>query len=110
MNALIRCIALVLFVPLALAACSRSNNVLLGRVETDINGHRIAITDCYQFFGIPEAQKLGEGSYRYAPCKDSVVTIQGDSLFVNGIAFGDLAAGDSVTVEHGKVRVNGTSR
>ena len=110
MNALIRCIALVLFVPLALAACSRSNNVLLGRVETDINGHRVAVTDCYQFFGIPQAQKLAEGSYRYAPCKDAMVTIQGDSLFVNGTSYGDLGASDSVTVDHGKVLINGTSR
>jgi hypothetical protein len=95
---------------LTLAACSRSNNVLLGRVEADINGHRVAVTDCYQFYGIPEPQKLGEGSYRYAPCKDSVVTLQGNSLFVNGTAYGDLAADDSVTVNHGKVLINGISR
>ena len=106
MNALIRCLPVAL-VLLALAACSRSNNVLLGRVEADINGHRVAVTDCYQFFGIPEPQKIGQGSYRYAPCKETVVTIQGNSLFVNGTAYGDLGPDDGVTVDHGKVLING---
>lgn len=106
MNSVTRCIAIV-FVLLALAACSRSDNVLLGRVETDMGGHRVAVTDCYRFFGIPKAQKLGEASYRYAPCKDTIVVIQDGELFVNDTAYGDLGSGDSVTVDHGKVLING---
>jgi hypothetical protein len=93
---------------LTLAACSRSNNVLLGRVEADINGHRVAVTNCYQFFGIPEPQKFGEGNYRYSPCKGTTVALQGNSLFVNGTAYGDLGPEDSVTVDNGKVLINGT--
>jgi hypothetical protein len=102
-----RSVAILLAAAFTLAACSRSNNVLLGRVEADLGGHRVAVTDCYQFFGIPEPQKLGEGSYRYAPCKDTTVDIQGNELFVNGASHGELAAGDSVTVDHGKVLING---
>lgn len=109
MNTVIRRIAVACIVLLP-SACSRSNNVLLGRVEADINGHRVAVTDCYRFFGIPQVQKLAEGSYRYAPCKDVDVAIQGNELFVNGTAYGDLAADDSVTVDHGKVLINGKSR
>ena len=104
------CRIAVAFVLLTLAACSRSDNVLLGRVETEINGHRIAVADCYQFFGIPEAKKLGEGSYEYSPCKGTVVALQGDELFVNGTSYGNLAADDSVTVNHGKVLINGKSQ
>ena len=106
MNTTFRSIAIAAAL-LMLAACSRSNNVLLGRVEADINGHRVAVANCYQFFGIPEPQKIGEGSYRYAPCKDTVIALQGNSLFVNGTAYGDLGPDDSVTVDHGKVLING---
>lgn len=92
---------------IALAACSRDNNVLMGRVETDMGGHRVTVTDCYRFFGSPQLEKLGAGYYRYAPCKGSMVVMRGDTLFVNGFEHGTLAAGDSVTVDHGNVRING---
>jgi hypothetical protein len=90
-----------------LVACSHDNNVLMGRVETTMGGHRVMVTDCYQFFGTPKIEKLGEGYYRYAPCKGSMVVIRGDTLFVNGAEHGTLEAGDSVTVDHGTVRING---
>jgi hypothetical protein len=92
---------------LAIGACSRSNNVLLGRVETTLGGHRVAVTDCYKFFGIPKAKKLSAASYRYAPCKDVDIVIQDDTLFVNGTSYGDLGDGDSVTVDDGHVLING---
>ena len=92
---------------LALAGCSRDNNVLMGRVETDMGGHRVTVTECYKFLGSPKLEKLGAGYYRYAPCKGSEVVIRGDTLFVNGAQHGTLAAGDSVTVDRGKVRING---
>ena len=31
-----------------LAACSRSNNLLLGRVEAKVGTHDVVVTDCYR--------------------------------------------------------------
>lgn len=106
MNPMPRSAAIAAFL-LTLVACSHDNNVMMGRVETSMGGHRVTVTDCYRFFGSPEVEKLGEGYYRYAPCKDSLVVIRGDTLFVNGVEHGTLAPDDSVTVDHGKVRING---
>lgn len=89
------------------SACSRDNNVLMGQLETDMGGHRVVVTNCRQFFGTPKPTKFAATSYRYAPCKGSVVVIQGDTLFVNGLAQGTLAAGDTVIVDQGKVKIHG---
>jgi hypothetical protein len=31
-----------------LASCSRSNNLLFGRVEAQVGQHTVAVTDCYR--------------------------------------------------------------
>ncbi|MEO5596831.1 MAG: hypothetical protein ABIQ97_06745 [Lysobacteraceae bacterium] len=97
------CAAAMLFA----GACSRENNVLMGQVETDMGGHHVVVTNCRQFFGTPKPTKYAATSYRYAPCKGSVVVIQGDTLFVNGLAQGTLAPGDTVVVDEGKVKIHG---
>ncbi len=94
-------------IALSCSACSRDNNVLMGQLETDMGGHHVVVTNCRQFFGAPKPTKFAATSYRYAPCKDSVVVIQGDTLFVNGLAQGTLAAGDTVIVDQGKVKIHG---
>lgn len=86
--------------------CSRDNNVLMGQVETDMGGHHVVVTNCRQFFGTPKPTKFAATSYRYAPCKGSVVVIQGNSLFVNGLAQGRLSPGDTVIVDQGKVKIH----
>ena len=87
-----------------LAACSRSNNLLLGRVEDKVGTHDVVVTDCYRT-SAPAPQKLEESVYRYTPCRDADVLIRGDQLTVNGQAYGRLNPRDSVLVDHGVVSI-----
>jgi hypothetical protein len=93
----------------AWSACSRSNNLLLGRVEGRVGGHTVVVTDCYRT-SVPAPQSSGpegrEGTYRFVPCRDADITISGGRLTVNGRSYGALADGDTVVVDHGKVLVN----
>ncbi|MBV9927573.1 MAG: hypothetical protein JOZ96_21325 [Acidobacteria bacterium] len=92
----------------ACSACSRSNNLLLGRVEATVGGHTVAVTDCYRT-GVTPPEKVGgtgEQSYRFTPCRDADVLIRNDELIVNGSSYGVLKQGDAVTVDHGKVLIN----
>jgi hypothetical protein len=94
-------------------SCGRSNNVLLGRVEAKVGGHEVVVTDCYRT-EVPAPRKV-EGdtaggareTYRFTPCRDADVLISDEELSVNGTRYGRLRPGDSVTVDHGKVLING---
>lgn len=93
---------------LACSACSRSNNLLLGRVEATVGGHTVVVTDCYRTSVTPP-EKLGgpdKQSYHFKPCKDADVLIRNEELIVNGNSYGLLKQADAVTVDHGKVLVN----
>ena len=94
---------------MACSACSRSNNLLLGRVEAIVGGHTVVVTDCYRTSVTPP-QKVGgptEQSYRFMPCRDADVLIRNDELIVNGSSYGLLKQADAVTVDHGQVLING---
>ena len=86
------------------AGCSRSNNLLLGRVEAEVGGHRVVVTDCYRT-SVPRPEASPGGDNRWMPCRDADVRISGGMLDVNGRSYGRLAAGEPVTVDHGVVRV-----
>jgi hypothetical protein len=91
-------------------SCSRSNNLLLGRVETTVAGHTIEVTDCYRT-SVPAPRQLadlpdGTKVYEFMPCRDADVLIRGEELIVNGTSYGILKQGDVITVDHGKVLVN----
>jgi hypothetical protein len=90
-------------VTMVLAACGPTNNPIFGRAEATVGGYDVVVTDCYTF-SLPKVEKVGGGE-KFAPCPDSVVTISGDSLYVNGQSYGDLERYDHVIVEHGKVKV-----
>ena len=93
---------------MACSACSRSNNLLLGRVEATVGGHRVVVTDCYRTSVTP-AEKVGgpgEQSYHFKPCRDADVLIRNEELIVNGNSYGLLKTADAVTVDHGKVLIN----
>ncbi|MBZ5624923.1 MAG: hypothetical protein LAQ69_40405 [Acidobacteriia bacterium] len=88
-----------------LAACSRSNNLVLGRVEATVGTHQVVVTDCYRT-SVPAPEKVQDGVYRFTPCRDADVLIRGDELVVNGQSYGHLQTNDSVLVDHGVVSVH----
>jgi hypothetical protein len=94
---------------LLLAACSRSNNLVLGRVEATVGTHEVVVTDCYRT-SVDPPQKIGDTAtgqavYRFAPCRDAEVLVRGDELFVNGASYGHIKSKDAVLVDHGVVSV-----
>src|ERR1044072_9154671 len=93
---------------MACSACSRSNNLLLGRGEGTVGGHTVVVTDCYTTSLTPP-EKVGgpsEQSYRFMPCRDAEVLIRNDEVIVNGNSYGLLKQADTVTVDHGEVLIN----
>jgi hypothetical protein len=93
---------------LLLLGCSRSNNLLLGRVEAEVGSHTVVVTDCYRT-SVPPPQRLpdaaGQAVYRFMPCRDADVLIRGDELLVNGQTYGRLNPTDAVLVDHGVVSI-----
>jgi hypothetical protein len=93
----------VLYVGMLIAGCSRSNNLLLGRVEATVAGHPVVVTDCYRT-SVPPAHPEANGA-RFTPCRDADVVIRAEQLTVNGTAYGPLAPGARVLVDHGRVSI-----
>jgi hypothetical protein len=106
-NLLLACLC---FAALALEpGCSRSNNLLLGRVEAAVGTHTVVVTDCYRT-SVPPPRQLpgaapGQLAWQFMPCRDADVQIRGEDLFVNGRPYGHLAPYDGVLVDHGVVSV-----
>ena len=92
-----------------LASCSKSNNLLLGRVEANVGGHNVVVTDCYRTSVTPpkKTEDLGRTAYRFTPCRDADVLIRDEELVVNGQSYGRLRPTDSVLVDHSVVKING---
>ena len=85
-------------------ACTRENNVLLGRVENAVGTHTVVVTDCYRT-SAPAPDQVGAADYHFMPCKDADVWIRAEELTVNGKAYGKLDPGDGVLVDHGVVSI-----
>ena len=88
-----------------LTACSRSNNLLLGRVEARVGTHTVVVTDCYRT-SVPPPVKEQDTLYRFTPCRDADVVIRNEELTVNGTPYGRLQPNDAVLVDHSVVSVN----
>jgi hypothetical protein len=95
------CLAAVLWS----SACSRSNNLALGRVEATVGSHQVVVTDCYRT-SVPPPVKVEAAVYRFTPCLDADVLIRGDELVVNGQSYGRIKPTDSVLVDHSVVSIN----
>lgn len=87
-----------------IASCSRSNNLLLGRVEAVVGNHTVVVTDCYRT-RVPVPQEFSDGTKRFVPCRDAEVVIRREELVVNGRSYGRLNAKDAVLVDHGVVSI-----
>jgi len=102
----------ILFALIAIATtCSRSNNVLEGRVQAQVADHVVVVTDCYRT-SVPSSERLdntadGQPTYRFAPCRDAVIELRGAELVVNGTSYGRVKPADAITVDHGRVLING---
>ena len=83
--------------------CSRSNNLLLGRVEAVVAGHTVVVTDCYRT-KVPEPVIESNGA-SFAPCRDAVIAIRNEHLTVNGTSYGPLIREARVVVDHGRVSI-----
>lgn len=87
--------------------CSRSNNLVLGRVTMRFADHNVVVTDCYRTTvprPAPAAQNDGV-LFHWAPCRDADITIRERDVVVNGRTYGPLMSGDAITVDHGKVLI-----
>jgi hypothetical protein len=93
------CAAALIFV-----ACSRRNNLLLGRVESPVGAHTVVVTDCYRT-SVPGPEQVEATAYHYMPCRDADVWIRGEELTVNGKSYGHLNPDDGVLVDHGVVSI-----
>ena len=86
------------------SACSRSNKLLLGRVEAQVGPHRVVVTDCYRL-SVPPPGRTG-GGYRFTPCADADIRIESSGLVVNGLSYGKIGPVDDILVDHGRVSVH----
>jgi hypothetical protein len=86
-----------------LCGCSRSNNLLLGRVESAVGGHPVVVTDCYRT-SVPPPVRV-EGGWQWTPCRDADIHIRNGELEVNGRGYGKIGEHDGVLVDHGVVSV-----
>jgi|SRR4051794_33744212 hypothetical protein len=87
-----------------LAGCSKSNNLLLGRVQATVGTHTVVVTDCYRT-NPPGPERVTEGVFHYMPCRDADVWIRAGEVTVNGRAYGRVNPRDSVLVDHGVVSI-----
>ena len=99
-------VCLCIAIMLVSSACSRSNNLLLGRVETTVAAHAIVVTDCYRT-GVPPPQQIAPATYQFTPCRDADILIRDEELLVNSRSYGRLQPTDAVLVDHGAVSING---
>ena len=93
----------LIYAGLLTAGCSRSNNLLLGRVEAVVAGHTVVVTDCYRT-SVPAPVPESNGA-TFTPCRDAVVAIRNGQLTVNGTAYGPLVRDARVIVDHGRVSI-----
>jgi hypothetical protein len=100
---MLRMLSAVLSVGMLICGCSRSNNLLLGRVEATVAGHPVVVTDCYRT-SVPQPRAESDGA-RFTPCRDADVLIRAEQLTVNGTSYGPLTPGSRVIVDHGRVSI-----
>src|SRR5258707_850101 len=101
---LVRILLAVVSAGVLAMGCSRSNNLLFGRVEAVVAGHTGVVTDCYRAKVPPPLPETGGAAF--TPCRDAVVAIRGEQLTVNGTSYGPLLRNARVIVDHGRVSID----
>lgn len=85
-----------------LIGCSK-NNLLLGEVHANFEGHPATVTDCYRT-SVPQPDAT---THTWEPCRDSRLVLANGELQVNGRRYGTLNPGEPVVVDHGVVSAGG---
>jgi hypothetical protein len=99
----VRFVLAVIYVGLLTLGCSRSNNLLSGRVEATVAGHTVVVTDCYRTTVPPPIAEANGATF--TPCRDAVVVIRNEQLTVNGTSYGLVARDARIVVDHGRVSI-----
>ncbi len=90
------------------------NSQMVGVVHTNVGGYTVVVTDCYRMQDPAVEHSPSDDDdvevWRFAPCRNAVILIEGDQLSVNGVSYGAVAPGDEILVDHGAVYVNGQPR
>ena len=91
-------LACVCIAALFASAFSRSNNLLMGRVEAIVSTHTVIVTDCYRTSVPPQklADSDSQTTYQFTPCRDADIIIRNEELVVNGRYYGQLQPTDAV--------------
>jgi|SRR5882672_3300559 len=100
---LVRILFALVSLGLLTMGCSRSNDLLFGRVEAVVAGHTVVVTDCYRT-KVPPPVPEADGA-TFTPCRDAVVAIRSEQLTVNGTSYGPLVRNARVIVDHGRVSI-----
>ena len=91
------------------SACGRSNNLLLGRVETRLGPHRVVVTDCYRIAVPPPSMTrdatTGKTSLHWTPLRDADILIRENEVSVNTRNYGRISPNGSLLVDHGQVSI-----
>ena len=99
---------LLVVATLTAPSCARMGDLIQGRVEADVAGHHVVVTDCYRT-SPPAPERLADENglpvYQYAACKDAIVMLRGAELQVNVKSYGALGIGDEILVDHGQVSI-----
>ena len=92
----------------AMTACSDMNNPFSGEISADLGQNRVMIEGC-TLWGMPKVEDLSNGGKRFAPCKDTVVVIEGGRVSLNGEDIGTVQPHDTVLVKYGHAQIQSHS-
>jgi hypothetical protein len=88
----------------AMTACSDMNNPFSGEISADLGQNRVIIQGC-TLWGMPKVVDLPDGGKRFAPCKNTVVVIEGGRVSLNGEDVGTVQPHDTVLVRDGHAQI-----
>jgi len=92
----------------AMTACSDMNNPISGEISADLGQNRVMIEGC-TLWGMPKVEDLPGGGKRFAPCKNTVVVIEGGRVSLNGNDIGTVQPHDTVLVKNGSAKIQSQS-
>ena len=78
------------------------------QLSADLGQNRVMIEGC-TLWGMPKVEDLPGGGKRFAPCKNTVVVIEGGRVSLNGNDIGTVQPHDTVLVKNGSAKIQSQS-